>query len=108
MLVQLPVFIALFSILQDAAELQGAPFVFWLTDLSRKDPYYVLPLVMGGTMFLQQKMTPVSDPTQAKMFMIMPVVFTFMFMTFPSGLVLYWTVQNVLSIAQQYRVLKKG
>ncbi|MCX8070614.1 MAG: membrane protein insertase YidC, partial [Thermodesulfovibrionales bacterium] len=78
------------------------------TDLSAKDPYYVLPLVMGATMVIQQKMTPSAmDPTQQKIMMIMPVVFTFLFLTFPSGLVLYWLVNNILSIAQQFYINQK-
>jgi len=109
MLVQIPVFFALYKVLLDAIELRHAPFVLWLTDLSAKDPYYVTPLIMGATMFLQQKMTPSNlDPTQAKMFMIMPVVFTFLFLNFPSGLVLYWLVNNVLTIGQQYLINRKA
>jgi len=108
MLVQIPVFFALYKVLLDAIELRHAPFVFWLTDLSAKDPYYITPLVMGATMFIQQKMTPTNmDPVQAKIFMIMPVVFTFLFLNFPSGLVLYWLVNNVLTIAQQYFINRK-
>jgi YidC/Oxa1 family membrane protein insertase len=86
-------------------ELQGAHFVLWITDLSKKDPYYVLPILMGVSMLWQQKMTPtVSDPRQARVMLIMPVIFTFMFLEFPTGLVLYWLVNNVLSIAQQYLI----
>jgi YidC/Oxa1 family membrane protein insertase len=109
MLVQIPVFFALYKVLLDAIELRHAPFALWLTDLSAKDPYYVTPLVMGATMFIQQKMTPTNmDPMQAKMFMIMPVVFTFLFLNFPSGLVIYWLVNNVLTIAQQYFINRKA
>ncbi len=105
MLLQIPVFFALYNVLQKAIELRGAPFILWIKDLSLKDPYYVLPIVMGITMVIQQRMTPSSmDPTQSKMMMILPVVFTFMFLRFPSGLVLYWLVNNVLSIAQQYYI----
>lgn len=108
MLVQIPVFFALYKVLLDAIELRHAPFIFWLSDLSAKDPYYITPIVMGATMFIQQKMTPTNmDPMQAKMFMIMPVVFTFLFLNFPSGLVLYWLVNNVLTIAQQYFINRK-
>lgn len=108
MLVQIPVFFALYKVLLDAIELRHAPFAFWLTDLSAKDPYYITPVVMGATMFLQQKMTPTNmDPMQAKVFMIMPVVFTFLFLNFPSGLVLYWLVNNVLTIVQQYFINRK-
>ena len=107
MLIQIPVFFALYQVLLGSIELRHAPFVFWLTDLSAKDPYYITPLVMGATMFLQQKMTPTTmEPMQAKMMMMMPVVFTFLFLNFPSGLVIYWLVNNVLTIAQQYLINK--
>jgi YidC/Oxa1 family membrane protein insertase len=109
MFLQIPVFIALFNVLQKAIELRGAPFILWITDLSVKDPYYVFPIVMGATMVLQQKMTPSAmDPKQAKMMMLMPIVFTFMFLSFSSGLVLYWLVNNVLGIAQQFYANKKA
>ncbi|HEV8306610.1 MAG TPA: membrane protein insertase YidC [Methylomirabilota bacterium] len=105
MVVQIPIFYALYLTLQYSVELQGAAFVLWITDLSKKDPYYVLPILMGGSMLVQQKMTPsVGDPRQAKVMLIMPVIFTFMFLEFPTGLVLYWLVNNVLSIAQQYLI----
>lgn len=105
MLLQIPVFFALYKVLMIAIELRGAPFMLWIKDLSSKDPYYILPIVMGATMVIQQKMTPSTmEPTQQKIMMIMPVVFTFMFLTFPSGLVLYWLVNNILSIAQQWYV----
>lgn len=108
MLLQLPVFFALYKVLLIAIELRGAPFMLWITDLSAKDPYYILPIVMGITMVIQQKMTPTSvDPRQAKMMMIMPVVFTLMFLNFASGLVLYWLVNNILGIAQQFYSNKK-
>lgn len=108
MLVQIPVFFALYKVLLDAIELRHAPFVFWLTDLSAKDPYYITPVVMGATMFIQQKMTPTNmDPMQAKIFMVMPVVFTFLFLNFPSGLVIYWLVNNLLTILQQYFINRK-
>jgi YidC/Oxa1 family membrane protein insertase len=107
MLIQLPVFFALYKILLTTVELKGAPFALWITDLSLKDPYYVLPVVMGATMLLQQKMTPTAmDPKQAKMMMMMPIVFTFMFLQFSAGLVLYWLVNNTLGIIQQYFVNK--
>jgi len=107
MVVQIPVFFALYKALMFSIELRHAPFYFWITDLSSKDPYYVTPIVMGATMFIQQKMTPTSmDPVQAKMMLMLPIVFTFMFLSFPSGLVLYWLVNNVLSIAQQYYINK--
>jgi YidC/Oxa1 family membrane protein insertase len=105
MVVQVPIFYALYLTLQYSVELQGAPFVLWITDLSKKDPYYVLPILMGASMLLQQKMMPtVGDPRQARIMLIMPVVFTFMFLEFPTGLVLYWLVNNVLTIAQQYLI----
>ncbi len=105
MVVQIPVFFALYKVLLFAIELRHAPFAFWITDLSAKDPYYITPLIMGATMFIQQKMTPTTmDPAQAKIFMIMPVVFTVLFLNFPSGLVLYWLVNNILTIAQQMLV----
>ncbi len=107
MLLQIPVFFALYKILSIAIELRGAPFMLWITDLSVKDPYYILPIVMGVTMVLQQRMTPATDPKQQKIMMIMPVVFTFMFLSFASGLVLYWLVNNILSIVQQFYVNRK-
>ena len=105
MVVQIPVFFALYQVLMNMIELRHAPFIFWLTDLSVKDPYYITPLVMGATMFIQQKLTPSQlDPIQQKIFLIMPVVFTFLFLSFPSGLVVYWLVNNLLTIAQQLSV----
>jgi YidC/Oxa1 family membrane protein insertase len=102
MVVQIPVFFALYKALMCSIELRHAPFVLWITDLSAKDPYYVTPIIMGVTMFIQQKMTPSTmDPAQAKMMLALPVVFTFMFLNFPSGLVIYWLVNNILTIAQQ-------
>lgn len=108
MLIQIPVFIALYNALQSAIEMRHAPFFLWIQDLSAKDPLYISPLIMGASMVLQQKMTPsTADPAQAKMFLLMPVMFTFLFLNFPSGLVLYWLVNNVLSIAHQYYLNKK-
>ncbi|MDY0211911.1 MAG: membrane protein insertase YidC [Desulfuromonadaceae bacterium] len=108
MLVQIPVFIALYKVLLGTIELRHAPFALWLTDLSVKDPYYITPIIMGATMFIQQKMTPSTmDPMQAKMMLAMPVVFTFIFLNFPSGLVLYWLVNNLLTILQQYLIYRK-
>ncbi|MDA8388563.1 MAG: membrane protein insertase YidC [Nitrospiraceae bacterium] len=103
MLVQIPVFFALYEVLLRAIALRGAPFVLWIMDLSTKDPYYVLPILMGISMFVQQKMTPTApgNPAQQKLMMFMPVIFTVMFVNFASGLVLYWMVNNLLSIAQQ-------
>ncbi len=103
MLLQMPVFIALFNILYTTVDLRQAPFILWIYDLSSKDPYYVLPVIMGISMILQQWMTPSTmDPTQAKIMLVLPVVYTFFFISFPSGLVLYWLVNNILGIAQQY------
>jgi YidC/Oxa1 family membrane protein insertase len=124
MLPQIPVFFALYRMLYEAIELRHAPFLFWINDLSAPDrlfsfsfsipfmqpPYGipVLTIVMGATMLLQQKMQPMGgDPTQAKMMMLMPIVFTVIFINFSSGLVLYWLVNNILTIAQQYYVSKK-
>jgi YidC/Oxa1 family membrane protein insertase len=108
MLVQIPVFFALYKTLMISIELRHAPFIFWIQDLSAKDPYYITPIVMGATMFLQMKMSPTSlDPMQAKIFMFMPIIFTFMFLNFPSGLVLYWMINNILTILQQYMINRK-
>ncbi len=102
-LVQIPVFIALYWVLLASVEMRHAPWIGWITDLSSRDPYFVLPLVMGATMFLQMKLNPQpADPLQAKLMMGLPIVFTVMLAWFPSGLVLYWTVNNLLSIAQQW------
>jgi YidC/Oxa1 family membrane protein insertase len=108
MVAQIPVFFALYKVLLISIELRGAPFMLWITDLSAKDPYYILPIVMGISMFVQQKMTPSGmDPKQQKLMLLMPVVFTFMFMNFASGLVLYWLVNNLLSIIQQFFINRK-
>jgi len=108
MAIQIPVFIALYNALQNTIEMRHAPFFLWIRDLAAKDPIYITPLIMGATMVLQQKMTPTAtDPTQAKMMLLMPVMFTFLFLNFPSGLVIYWLVNNVLSIAHQYYMNKK-
>jgi YidC/Oxa1 family membrane protein insertase len=105
MLVQIPVFFALYKALMYSIELRHAPFYLWITDLSAKDPYYITPIIMGATMVIQQKMTPSTmDPMQAKIMMFLPVMFTFMFLNFPSGLVLYWLVNNILTILQQWRI----
>jgi YidC/Oxa1 family membrane protein insertase len=117
MVVQIPVFFGLYKALLGSIELRHAPFItnvpftdlVWIADLSAKDPYYVTPLIMGATMFIQQKMTPTGgDPTQAKIMLLMPVVFTFLFLSFPAGLVVYWLVNNVLSIAQQWWMMRKA
>ena len=108
MLVQMPFFIALYWVLMESVELRQAPWIWWLQDLSIKDPYFILPVIMGATMFVQQKLNPAPpDPMQAKMMMMLPFVFTVMFAFFPSGLVLYWVVNNALSIAQQYVITKR-
>jgi len=107
MLIQVPVFIALYYVLIESVQLRQAPFVFWIHDLSVKDPFYVLPVLMGVSMLLQQKMSPPPpDPAQAKMMMILPIVFTIFFLSFPAGLVLYWLTNNCLSIAQQWYIMK--
>ncbi|RMG91969.1 MAG: membrane protein insertase YidC [Candidatus Dadabacteria bacterium] len=111
MLVQIPVFFALYRVLLGSIELRHAPFMFWIQDLSAKDPYYVTPLLMGVTMFLQQKLTPASGVNEGQMKMMMygmPVVFTFLFLNFPSGLVLYWLVNNILSVAQQAWMMRES
>ncbi|MBI5210989.1 MAG: membrane protein insertase YidC [Elusimicrobia bacterium] len=103
LLLQMPIFIALYNTLRNAWELHGAHWIFWVRDLSAKDPYYVLPVIMGGLMWLQNKFSPSapSDPTQAMMMNWMPVIFTFMFLNFPSGLVLYWLTNSVISVSEQ-------
>ncbi len=102
MLLQMPIFVALFNVLRNSWELHGAPWMFWVVDLSAKDPYYVLPIVMGGLMWLQSKLNPPSaDPTQQQIMMFMPVIFTFMFLNFPSGLVLYWLTNSLVSTVLQ-------
>ncbi|WGE54871.1 membrane protein insertase YidC [Actinobacillus equuli subsp. equuli] len=111
-LIQMPIFIALYWTFMEAVELRHAPFFGWIQDLSAQDPYYILPLLMGGSMFLLQKMspTPVADPVQQKVMTFMPVLFTVFFLWFPSGLVLYWLTSNLITIAQQwliYRNLEK-
>jgi YidC/Oxa1 family membrane protein insertase len=117
MLMQIPVFFALYQALLGAIELRHAAFIphlpftdmVWLADLSAKDPYYITPLIMGATMFLQQRMSPpMGDPMQAKIMMFMPVIFTFLFLNFPAGLVVYWLVNNVLSIGQQWLMIRKS
>jgi YidC/Oxa1 family membrane protein insertase len=102
MILQMPVFVALFNVLYTTIDLRQAPFMLWITDLSVQDPYYVLPVIMGVTMFIQQKITPTTmDPTQAKIMLVLPVGMTFLFVNFPAGLVLYWVTNNTLTISQQ-------
>ena len=108
MLLQIPVFFALFTLLRNLWDLHGAPFIFWIHDLSAKDPYYVLPIVMGGIMFFQQKNSMTGgDPSQTAVMKWMPVIFTFMFLSFPSGLVLYWLTSSIIGFAQQKYIQKK-
>ncbi|HUU96748.1 MAG TPA: membrane protein insertase YidC [Phycisphaerae bacterium] len=103
MLLTLPVLFAFYSLLSQAIEIRGAPFALWITDLSLRDPWYITPLLMGGTMFWQQRLQPgTGDPVQQKVLMFMPVMFTAMFMTAPSGLVIYWFTSNLWAIGQQY------
>ncbi|MBD3414872.1 MAG: membrane protein insertase YidC [Candidatus Aminicenantes bacterium] len=110
-LIQLPIFWGFFRLLVVAIEFRHSPFIFWIQDLSVKDPYYITPILMGITQFISQKMTPTAgDPTQKKMMLIMPVIMTIFFMNFQSGLVLYWLTNNILQIGQQYitnRLTKK-
>lgn len=106
-LVQIPVFISLYWVLLESVELRQAPWILWIKDLSLMDKFYVLPVIMGVTMFIQQRLNPAPiDPIQAKVFMFMPLVFTIFFAFFPAGLVLYWVVNNTLSIAQQYYITR--
>lgn len=110
MLIQIPFFIAFYYVLMNAIEFRQAPFYWWIQDLASKDPYYVLPVLMGLSMWLQQKLSPTAagmDETQEKVMMLMPVIFTVMFINFPSGLVLYWLVNNLLSVAQQWFINRK-
>ncbi len=116
-LIQLPVFIGLYNALLNAIELRHAPFIthlpftdsLWLADLASPDPFFITPLVMGATMLVQQKLTPApGDPTQARIMMLMPIVFTGLFLTFPSGLVIYWLINNVISIGQQWWQMRRG
>ncbi len=107
-LVQIPVFIALYWMLLESVELRQAPFILWIHDLSAKDPYYILPILMGITMFIQQRLNPPPpDPTQAKVMQFLPIFFTALFLNFPSGLVLYWVVNNALSILQQWFIMRR-
>lgn len=106
-LIQIPVFIALYWVLVESVQLRQAPFIFWIHDLSLQDPYYVLPILMGLSMFIQQRLNPPPpDPVQAKVMMLMPVVFTILFANFPAGLMLYWFVNNTLSFLQQWYVMR--
>ena len=107
-LIQMPVFLALYWVLLESVELRQAPFLAWIDDLSVMDPYFVLPILMGASMYYQQKLNPPPpDPMQAKIFQFMPIIFTVFFLFFPAGLVLYWLVNNVLSIAQQWVITRQ-
>ncbi|NER59318.1 membrane protein insertase YidC [Pseudomonas sp. MAFF212428] len=107
-LVQMPVFLSLYWVLLESVEMRQAPWMFWITDLSIKDPFFILPIIMGATMFIQQRLNPTPpDPMQAKVMKMMPIIFTFFFLWFPAGLVLYWVVNNCLSIAQQWYITRK-
>ncbi len=106
--IQIPVFIALYYVLFESVELRQAPFILWIHDLSAKDPFYILPVLMGISMFVQQRLSPPPpDPTQAKVMMFLPVIFTGFFLSFPSGLVLYWFVNNCLSVTQQWYIMRQ-
>ena len=109
MLVQIPVFISLYWVLLESVEMRQAPFILWITDLSTKDPFYVLPILMGISMYIQQKLSdnPSMDPMHRKIMQFLPIVFTLFFMLFPAGLVLYWVVNSVLSILQQWYIMRK-
>ena len=107
-LIQMPVFIALYWMLLESVELRHAPFMFWIQDLSVKDPFFILPILMGASMFVQQMLNPTPpDPMQAKIMKMLPIIFTFFFLWFPAGLVIYWVVNNIISVAQQYYITRK-
>ena len=109
MLLPMPIFIALYWVLFESVELRLAPFMFWIEDLAQMDPYFVLPLLMGASTYYMQSLNPqVGDPMQQKMMKMMPIMFTVLFLFFPAGLVLYWLVNNVLSIAQQQFVYRQA
>ena len=106
-LIQMPFFLAFYWVLLESVEMRQAPFALWITDLSSRDPYFILPLIMGAAMFFQQKLNPqVGDPVQMRVMQVMPIIFTAFFAFFPSGLVLYWVTNTVLSIAQQWKINK--
>ena len=106
LILQIPVFFAIYRVLLNAIELKGAEWIFWIQDLAEMDPYFVLPILMGATMFLQQKITPntMQDEMQKKIFQFLPVIFTFFFLWFPAGLTLYWFINNLFTIGQQYYI----
>jgi YidC/Oxa1 family membrane protein insertase len=106
--IQIPVFIAFYWVLLESVEMRQAPFAFWIHDLSSRDPLFILPGIMAVAMFIQYKLNPAPpDPVQAKVFMFMPLVMSFMFAFFPAGLVLYWVTNTVLSIAQQWNINRR-
>ncbi len=108
-LVQMPVFISLYWVVLYSAEIRQAPWMLWVQDLSAPDPYYILPIIMGVTMFVQQKLNPsaMMDEMQQKVMKFLPFIFTVFFMFFPAGLVLYWVVNNILSVSQQWYITKQ-
>ena len=106
--IQIPVFLAFYWVLLESVEMRQAPFAFWIHDLSSRDPWFILPLIMAVAMFVQYKLNPAPpDPVQAKVFMFMPLVMSVMFAFFPAGLVLYWVTNTVLSIAQQWNINRR-
>ena len=108
MIIQIPVFFAFYQVLLESVEMRQAPFMLWIQDLSSRDPFFILPGIMAGAMFLQYKLNPTAaDPVQQKVFMIMPLVMSFTFAFFPAGLVLYWVTNTVLSIAQQWNINRR-
>ena len=108
MLIQIPFFISFYWVLLESVEMRQAPFALWITDLSSRDPYFILPLLMGAAMFVQQKLNPAPpDPMQAKIMSILPIMFTGFFAFFPAGLVLYWLTNSVLSVLQQWNINRK-
>ena len=108
MLIQMPVFFAFYWVLLESVEMRQAPFMLWIQDLSSKDPFYILPIIMAGAMFLQYRLQPKpADELQAKLFMILPLVMSVTFAFFPSGLVLYWVTNTLLSIAQQWNINRR-
>jgi len=107
MLIQIPVFISLYWVLLSSVEIRNAPWILWIHDLAVPDPYYILPVIMAVSMYVQTKLNPTPpDPIQAKVMLYMPIIFSVMFFFFPAGLVLYWVVNNILSIAQQWQINK--
>lgn len=106
-LIQMPFFLAFYWVLLESVEMRQAPFALWITDLSSRDPYFILPIIMGAAMLFQQRLNPApADPVQAKVMQVMPIMFTGFFAFFPSGLVLYWVTNTMLSIAQQWHINK--